>query len=418
MTEPELRLLDHPIDGVPAVITTSAEVAAAADAIAGGSGPIAVDAERASGYRYSARAYLIQLRREGAGTFLIDPTGVPISDFAPLAAVLDGPEWILHSADQDLPGLAELGLVPTRIFDTELAGRLCGHERVGLAAMVASTLGFELKKGHGAADWSQRPLPLEWLVYAALDVELLIELRERMGAELEEQGKSGWAAEEFDYERTKPPPKPNPERWRRTSHIQTLRRPRQLAAARELWLARDDIARTRDIAPGRILPDAAIIAAASTDPQTLEELRKLPVFGTARQRRYSAAWLSALNRARDLDENSLPPMSLPHIGPPPANRWARRNPEAAARLALARAELTELSEETKIPLENLVSPELIRRLCWDWTPQDEPERFVSESLGRGGARNWQRELVSARLATVLAVVAEEPAAPEQPDLED
>jgi ribonuclease D len=401
MTEPELRPLDHPLDGVPAVISTAAGVAEAAAAIEAGTGPVAVDAERASGYRYSARAYLIQLRRNGSGTFLIDPIGIPREAFEPLAKALNGPEWILHSADQDLPGLAELGLVPARIFDTELAGRLCGHERVGLAAMVANTLGYELKKGHGAADWSQRPLPHEWLVYAALDVELLIELRDSVGAEIEEQGKTDWAAEEFDYERTKPPPKPNPERWRRTSHIQTLRSPRQLAAARELWLARDEIARTRDIASGRILPDASIIAAANADPKTSEDLRKLPVFGSARQRRYLPAWLNALNRARALDERALPPMSLPQTGPPPANRWARRNPEAAERLAAARTELTALSEEIKVPLENLLSPELVRRLCWDWVPQSNAEEYINDFLAASGARNWQRELTASRLAKAL-----------------
>ncbi len=401
MTEPELTPLDHPTDGVPTVIESAAGLEHAAAEIAAGAGPIAVDAERASGYRYSARAYLIQLRREGAGSFLIDPIGIDVPAFEPLADALDGPEWILHSADQDLPGLAELGLVPARIFDTELAGRLCGFERVGLAAMVANTLGYELKKGHGAADWSQRPLPHEWLVYAALDVELLIELRERMGAELAEQGKSDWAAEEFDYERTKPPPRFNPERWRRTSNIQTVRKPRQLAAVRELWHARDEIARTRDIAPGRILPDAAIIAAANGDPQSAEELRKLPVFGSSRQRRYLSNWLNALNRARRLDEDALPPMALPQTGPPPANRWSRRNPEAAERLAAARAELTALSEEIKVPLENLLSPELVRRLCWDWVPRSNAEEFIHDFLGASGARNWQRELTAGRLAKAL-----------------
>ncbi|CAM3637580.1 ribonuclease D [Smaragdicoccus niigatensis] len=401
MTEPELRSLDHPSEGVPDVVTTAAGVAQAAQELAAGTGPVAVDAERASGYRYSARAYLIQLRRKGSGTFLIDPIGVRIEEFAPLAEALREPEWILHSADQDLPGLAELGLVPKRIFDTELAGRLCGHERVGLAAMVANTLGFELKKGHGAADWSQRPLPHEWLVYAALDVELLIELRDQIAAELEEQGKTDWAAEEFDYERLKPPPRHNPERWRRTSQIHTLRKPRQLAAVRELWLARDEIARTRDIAPGRILPDAAIIQAAVQDPQSANDLRQLAVFGSPRQRRNTVAWLQALNRARALDEDDLPPVSLPQIGPPPANRWARRNPEAADRLTAARTELMALSEEVKVPLENLVSPELVRRLCWDWSPTTDPAQYIDETFAAGGARQWQRQLTVPRLAAAI-----------------
>ncbi len=83
------------------------------------------------------------------------------------------------------------------MFDTELAARLAGFERVGLASVVELLLGFTLEKGFSAADWSTRPLPQDWLRYAALDVELLIELRELLGAELERQGKLEWAEQEF-----------------------------------------------------------------------------------------------------------------------------------------------------------------------------------------------------------------------------
>ena len=249
-----------------------------------------MDAERASGFRYSNRAYLIQLRRAGAGTVLIDP--IPIAaDLGGLAEVINPLEWVLHAADQDLPGLAELGLHPAALYDTELAGRLAGFERVGLAAIVERILGFELRKGHGAADWSRRPLPHDWLNYAALDVEVLLALREAMATELASQGKTDWAAEEFEYVRTRAPSPPRPDRWRRTSQIHTLRKPRQLATVRELWIARDRLATTRDVAPGRVLPDAAIVAAATADPTTVEQLRALPVFGGPRQRRSSQVWL-------------------------------------------------------------------------------------------------------------------------------
>ena len=112
------------------VLTTAEEVEAAAELIANGEGPIAVDAERASGYRYSQRAYLIQVFRRGSGTFLFDPPA--ISDFTPVREALDGAEWVFHAASQDLACLRELDLDPTEIFDTELASRLLGYERVGL----------------------------------------------------------------------------------------------------------------------------------------------------------------------------------------------------------------------------------------------------------------------------------------------
>ena len=396
-----------PADGVPPVLNTPAEILDAAARLSAGSGPLAVDAERASGFRYSARAYLIQLRRAGAGTFLIDP--IPVAeDLAPLAAAINDLEWVLHSADQDLPGLAELGLRPARLFDTELGGRIAGFERVGLAAMVEKLLGRALRKGHGAADWSTRPLPDEWLNYAALDVELLLELRDEVDQSLRDQGKSEWAAQEFEHIRITEPPAPKADRWRRTSGIHTLRRARQLAVVRELWTTRDRLARGRDVAPARILPDSAIVAAANADPRTIAQLRTLPVFGGPRQRRYSREWLAAVDRARALPDTDLPPLTQPFDGPPPVNRWERRDPIASARLARARAAMGELSTEYTIPVENLLSPDLVRRLCWDGLPAydrggdaAELAAEVDRYLAAGGARPWQRELAVPMLTKAL-----------------
>ena len=382
-----------PADGVPEVCVSSAEISSAATVLAAGSGPFAIDAERASGFRYSNRAYLVQIRRTGAGTALIDPVnhgGSPIDAMAPVAEALAADEWVLHAADQDLPCLAEIGLRPTKLYDTELAGRLAGFERVNLAAMVQRLLGLQLMKGHGAADWSKRPLPHDWLNYAALDVEVLLELRDAVAAVLEQQGKTDWAAQEFEYLRTYVAQPTRRDRWRRTSGIHKVRNPRALAAVRELWTTRDNIARSRDIAPGRILPDAAIVNAASVDPKTVEELTALPIFGGSKQRRSAQVWLDALRRAR---ENPDPPESAePLNGPPPAARWARRKPEAAARLEAAKAALVQLSQRVSVPTENLLTPELVRRLCWDWQPVHDVATAIEEFLADAGARPWQREL--------------------------
>lgn len=393
-----------PVDGVPPVLDSATEVAAAARRLAAGTGPLAVDAERASGFRYSNRAYLIQLRREGAGSFLIDP--IPVDgDLAPLADAINGLEWVLHSADQDLPGLAELGLYPAELFDTELGGRLAGYERVGLAAMVEKLLGRELRKGHGAADWSTRPLPDDWLNYAALDVELLLELRAAVAADLSDQGKSEWAAQEFEHVRTAEPSGPKADRWRRTSGIHTLRRTRQLAIVRELWTTRDRLARLRDVAPARILPDSAIVSAATSEPKTIAALRALPIFGGPRQRRYSREWLGAVERARALPDTELPPLTQPFDGPPPVNRWERRDPAAAARLQRARAAMTELSTEVAVPVENLLTPDLLRRMCWDGLPKSVTNggapTLIEDFLSAGGARPWQRALTVPRLSEAL-----------------
>jgi ribonuclease D len=402
---PEPTPLAAPADGVPEVAVTKYDIAEAAEFLAGGSGPFAVDAERASGFKYSNRAYLIQIRRAGAGTVLIDPVshgGESVEVLRPLAAVLDTDEWILHAADQDLPCLAEVGMRPPSLYDTELAGRLAGFDRVNLAAMVARLLGLGLAKGHGAADWSKRPLPPEWLNYAALDVEVLIELRAAIAAELESQGKTDWAAQEFDFLRNYEAAPTRRDRWRRTSGIHKVRNPRALAAVRELWTVRDEIARRRDIAPGRILPDAAIVGAAQADPKTIDELVKLPVFGGPKQRRSAKVWLEALRVAR---ENPDPPTSgeAPN-GPPPPVRWSKRKPEAAARLEAARTGLSALSERVTVPTENLLSPDLVRRLCWDWRDPDDPDAvagIVEAFLRDGAARQWQRDLTVPVLTAAL-----------------
>ena len=395
---PQLELLLVPREGVPPVTTTMTELAEVIARFAAGTGPVAIDAERASGYRFSQRAYLVQLRRAGAGSALIDPICCP--DLSGLSAVLQDDEWILHAASQDLACLAEVGLVPPRVFDTELAGRLAGFERVGLGAMVATVLGLGLEKGHSSADWSTRPLPESWLVYAALDVEVLIELRAALEAELDRQGKLAWARAEFEAVRLAPPAGPRTDPWRRTSGLHRLRSRRQLAAVRALWEVRDEMARRRDIAPGRILPDAAIISAVSAAPKTKDALLALPVFGGRSTRRHVDVWFRALTEAAALSDEQLPPPVPSGDGPPAANRWAERDPVAAKRLARVRAAIAVLSEQHLIPAENLVLPEAVRRLAWQ--PLADPSvAGVAATLRAAGARDWQITLVAGPLAAVL-----------------
>jgi ribonuclease D len=397
----------EPREGVPPVVETAAALDEVVARFAAGRGPVAVDAERASGYRYSQRAYLVQLRRGGAGTALIDPIGCP--DLSGLSDVLQDDEWVLHAASQDLACLAEIGMTPPRVFDTELAGRLAGFERVGLGAMVENVLGLRLEKGHSAADWSTRPLPQDWLVYAALDVEVLVELRDALEAELRAQGKLGWAHEEFEAVRRAAPPAPRVEPWRRTSGIHRLRNRRQLAGVRALWEARDAMARRRDTAPGRILPDAAIVAAVQAAPKDAEELVQLPVFGGRATRRHASTWFGALQEAARLPEDALP-LPVPAVdGPPPANRWAERDPVAAQRLARARAAVAALAQERRMPPENLVQPEAVRRLAWQ-PPARLDEQTVADALGSSGARAWQVEIVAGPLAAALP----EPVGPAEP----
>jgi ribonuclease D len=389
----------EPREGIPPVITDESALAKVTAAFAAGSGPVAVDAERASGYRYGQRAYLVQLRREGAGTALIDPVACP--DLSGLGRALSGVEWVLHAATQDLPCLREIGMVPTRLFDTELAGRLAGFPRVGLGAMVEAVLGFVLEKGHSAVDWSTRPLPEPWLRYAALDVELLVDLRDALEKELDRQGKLEWALQEFDAIAAAPPAEPRKDPWRRTSGMHKVRRRRQLAVVRELWQMRDRIAQRRDVSPGKVLSDAAIVEAALSLPGNVHALAALNGFGHRVGRRQLEQWQAAVDRAKALPDAALPQPGQPVTGPPPPRAWADKDPVAAARLSAARAGVSALAEQLNMPQENLISPDTVRRLCWQ-PPAAADAASVAAALTGYGARAWQVEQVTPVLVTALA----------------
>ena len=377
---------------------TADELKRVVAAFVAGNGPVAVDAERASGYRYGQRAYLVQLRRHGAGTALIDPIDCP--DLSALDAALADSEMVLHAANQDLPCLAELGLRPRRVFDTELAGRLLGYPKVGLGSIVEAVLGFTLEKGHSAADWSTRPLPEGWLRYAALDVELLIELRDALHGELIRAGKLGWAEQEFAAILATPPKPPRTDPWRRTSGLHRVRNRRSLAVVREVWETRDRIARDRDLSPGRVLPDAAIVELALAMPRAPAELNELSSFRARGPRRHLSAWLRAVAKARGLPDSALPEHSVPSDGPPPAHRWAERDPEAAKRLTAARAVVAALADEHNVPTENLVQPDSVRRLAWS-PPAEITMETVTAALRSAGARDWQLDLVVLPLVKAL-----------------
>ncbi|WP_375003248.1 ribonuclease D [Aeromicrobium sp. CTD01-1L150] len=380
------------------VIEDSDAYAAYCAQVTVGSGPVALDAERASGYRYSQRAYLVQVRREHAGTGLIDP--IAFDDLSDLNEAIGDAEWILHAATQDLPCLAEVGLRPTRLFDTELAGRLLNLPRVGLATLVEHYLGLSLAKEHSAADWSTRPLPRPWLEYAALDVEVLVELRDLVEADLERAGKLEWARQDFEALLSFTGTAPREEPWRRTSGIHRARGRRMLGLVKALWEERDAIAEQRDTTPGRILPDAALMEIAKQAPQDASSLRQLAGMRGRGPRRFTEQWLDAVREALALPEDELPSASPRGEGPPPPRAWPDRHPEAAERLGRAREVTTGLADQHDLPTENLIAPSLVRALAWE-PPSPLSPGTVGDALLADGARQWQVELVATPLAEAL-----------------
>ena len=398
----------QPSAGTPDIIDTEEAFGQALEQLAQGTGPFAVDAERASGFRYSARAYLIQIKRTDGGLHLIDP--IPFGPghklFIDLNNLLNTDEVILHASTQDLPCLRELGLNPVKLFDTELAGRIAGLPRVGLGPLLESIMGVLLAKEHSAADWSARPLPKDWLTYAALDVELLVELRNHMYKILEDAKKLPWALEEFASILKAPPAPPRVDPWRRTSGMHKIKRRDQLAVIKSLWIARDEIASQQDIAAGKLLNDSAIVELAIAVPTTKKEFEKClrPLGLRARWMENLQLWLDSIASAVALPEDQWPSMRTNADTLPPIKLWRDKFPEKFAPLSHARAAIELIAQENQIPVENLITPEHVRRVCWKppvGATSTLSVSLVQSALSELGARQWQIDLVAPSLAAAL-----------------
>lgn len=391
------ELVTEPADGVPAVIDSPRGLQRAAESLEAGSGPVAVDAERASGFRYGQRAFLVQLKREGAGIWLIDPE--PFDTLLPLQEALSSAEWILHAATQDLPCLAELGMHPTALFDTEVAARMTGLPKVGLGAVVQHLLGLQLAKEHSAADWSRRPLPKDWLRYAALDVDLLIPLRQQLSDLLEQQGKTDWAQQEFAHLKTfRPAVVPAADRWRRTSGINRMSSPQQLAVLRELWRAREALAEKKDVAPGHLLPDAALMAAAKAMPRTVPQLLSVSGFHGRAAKREAPRWIRAVQAGVSTED--VPTRQKPTGTPPPPRSWKDRNPLAYRQYRTAKERLARHAHQLHVQPDTLLAPAVLKQLCWTPPPEVDLET-VSSGLAQHGARPWQVEQTAAVITVAM-----------------
>ena len=409
---PPVELLS-PREGLPELITDEASMRVCIEELAAGSGPIAIDAERASGYRFSQRAYLIQIFRRGGGLHLIDPIAVGDSHlWKEMSDLFAGEEWIIHASTQDLPCLREVGLEPQRLFDTELGGRIAGCEKVGLGPLAESLLNLSLAKEHSAVDWSLRPLREEWLNYAALDVDVLVDLRDAVENLLREKGKLDWALQDFAAILKQPPAPPKKDPWRRTSGMHKVRDRPTLAIIRDMWNARNDYAREIDIAPGRVFNDDALMELVTKRPKEINDFAYILTKRSRLSGQPIERWFDVYRKALLTPLEELPDIRTPSTSLPPIKVWAQKNPEGYARVTHARARVATLAEELGMATENLLSPELLRKVSWD------PPADIAEYLRAVGAREWQIGLVTPVLAGAMLetepLIVETPAEGESP----
>jgi len=409
-----LPILAIPREGMPPLVDTAEKLAECVHALGSGTGPVAIDTERAQSFRYSGRAYLLQLRRPGSGTWLVDPQAFEpgdgsVADLSALREAIVDCEWVIHAATSDLPCLTELGLLPEKLFDTEVAGRLLGLPRVGLGTMAETFFGVHLLKEHSVADWSRRPLPTDWVAYAALDVELLVELRDLLWRRLHAEGKWSWAQQEFQHliDTHREPQPPAAEPWRHVNGVHSVRTRRGLALVREIWGERDRLARDLDRAPSKILPDKAISELAgqvtkdSPGVPGMAEMEAIAGFKRRNARRYRGRWLAAAGRVAAMPESQLPRLRVPLEGPSHQPRnWQRSNPDAWRRWQRVRPAMNRLAKALDMPPENLIAPEALRRLAWE--PLEAVDRgHVARRLSAHGAREWQCRLAAPVIVAAL-----------------
>ncbi|APT92405.1 ribonuclease D [Corynebacterium phocae] len=400
-------LHSSPSDGIPSVADSPSDFLQVAKQLAAGTGPFAIDTERASAFRYDDRAFLLQIRRNGAGTFLIDPEGGRAELSKALGPVLNGAKWVIHAAPSDLPCLAWLGLYPGTIFDTELAARIAGYDHPNLSAMTELLLGVELEKGYGDADWSARPIPRKQLAYAALDVEFLLELAEELAEILAEDDKTEWAEAEFAeiVRRHADVTEPQPANWRDLKGIYTLTSPAQLNVAKALWTRRDTLARAKDLAPGRLLSNRTLIEIARAVPTSEAGLRRVRGF-PSRRRGASSMWIKVLEAASRTKKGEWPRLPKPSAGVPAKSSWSREYPELWSMYQTIRDDIEVLGEDLSMNSDTIIRTAELRAVLWaihgDTSSRRPGDRAgsvahpgkVKTQLIEEGAREWQADLVA------------------------
>lgn len=278
---------------------------------------LALDTEADSLHSYPEKLCLLQLSHAGGDT-LVDPLGA--APLEPLLAHLATRELTLHGASFDLRLLRRTtGFVAKEVFDTELAARLIGRPRVGLADLVSELCGVTLDKGAQRANWSQRPLTPRMMEYALGDSRQLQPLREVLEAELARLGRGAWQREACArlVARAVPEP-PDPERvWRLKGSADLA--PRALAALRELWRWREDLALARNKPPYFILSHETLVdlarRAGSGAPLAMPA-----GFDPAQRIRAE----QAIERARALSDGELPEPERPRRPPPLSEEVQRR----------------------------------------------------------------------------------------------
>ena len=352
-----------------------------------GSPTIAVDTEGASFHRFIDRVYLLQISTAGA-TAILDP--LAIGKPAGLGEMLESArvEIVFHDADYDLRLLhQDYGWHARHLFDTRVAAQLLGIRVFGLAALLERYLGVKLDKKHQRADWSMRPLPADMLDYAAQDTMYLLELRDRLAAELEQRGRWSWAREEFErLEGTRWNGEADPDAFLRIKGARDLTR-RELALFRELVRWRDDVARELDRATFRVAGNEVLLELSRRAPRAVAELAAIKGMPRGIAERRGRDIVEAVKRGLAVSDDELPRF-------PRAPRW-ERDPDFDARVSRLRAVREEAAKELALDPGFLVSRERLEAIARRKPSSRDELREIPE------LRSWQVDVLGDEMLAAL-----------------
>jgi len=360
--QPRITLVDDPARIRPALADLDLPV-------------VGVDVERADADRYYRHAALVQVGGPG-GCVLLD--GMVLEDLSELQSHLATRLSVLHAANNDVVPLAAKGVTPARLVDTAVAAAVLGLP-VGLGALLEQLLDLIIegdKESFQRADWAARPIPAPMQAYAAGDVMHLPALWQVLADRLDVAGRTAWFEQELTASLENAVT--DTRDWRRVRGVGRLA-PRQQLIVRMLWEAREQLARSEDIAPNLLLHDEVIVALATEPPRTAMQLAR-----RARRRRrmepeHAERFLEVVLEA---EERELPPLD------PDRRRWTDSDSRAFDRLREARARVA-----TSLGIDAGV-------LCASKTLKDAVRADPSDAdalCDAAGLRPWQRE----QLADVL-----------------
>jgi len=291
---PEFTLIEQPAPLASAVATADR---------------VAVDTEFIREKTFFSQLCLVQVAT-GEHIYCLDPlSGIDLEPFWAAALVVP---WVLHSGRQDIEVLYQAASrMPGSIFDTQIAAGLLGYPpQMGYAALVVELFDVRIDKSHTRADWSRRPLPEEFLHYAAEDVEFLLPAYDILAESLDRKGRLAWAEEDsaqlLDPALYAIDPAAAIERLKGARNLRGKRRAAAVRLAH--WREREALRANR---PRQwIAKDTALIEIASRLPKNTRELTGIDGLPAGLVRR-SGTKIIEIIKAAMTEENRYAPPPVP-----------------------------------------------------------------------------------------------------------